>query len=62
MLEIIHEHQELVRAFYHQSLGDGLCLNIALIRALPSDLRYMLSEVRRTRGVKRVWFTLLTEE
>jgi CopG family nickel-responsive transcriptional regulator len=61
VLEAIHEHQELVRAFHHQFLEEGLCLNIALVRATLNDLRYLLAEIRRTRGVRRAWFTILSE-
>ncbi len=61
VLEVVHEHQEIVRAFYHQFLGEGLCLNIALVRATVSEVRHVVSEVRRTRGVKRVWFAVLSE-
>lgn len=59
VIGVIHRHQALVKAFYHQLLGEGLCLNIAVVDALPSS-SMMLKALRGLRGVKRVWIIPVT--
>ncbi len=59
VIEIVHEHQTLIKSFHHQFLDENTCLNIAVVRASIAEIQAMLKEIRRTRGVRRVWLTLL---
>ncbi|MET1127776.1 MAG: ribbon-helix-helix protein, CopG family [Thermoproteota archaeon] len=56
VIEVVHAHQTLVKAFYHQLLRDGVCANIAVVEASVKEASSLLRELRRLRGVLRTWF------
>ncbi|MCE4621943.1 MAG: hypothetical protein F7B19_01350, partial [Desulfurococcales archaeon] len=60
VIETIHKYQGIVRAFYHQIIEENLCLNIAIVDALPV-LSELLKALRRLRGVRRVWMIKITK-
>jgi CopG family nickel-responsive transcriptional regulator len=51
ILEVIHEYQPVVRAFYHQLLGDGLCINVAILETQWPLLSKILRDLRGIKGV-----------
>lgn len=57
IIEVIHQYQSLIIAFYHQLLVDTLCLNIALINSTTRELSTLLRNLRSLRGVLGVWAT-----
>jgi len=56
VLEVIHEYQAAVKAFYHQLLGDGLCPNVAVIETSWPLLSRMLKDLRSVKGVLDIQF------
>lgn len=51
ILEVIHSYQAIVRGFYHQLLGDGLCVNVAILETQWPLLSRMLRDIRSVKGV-----------
>jgi len=51
ILDVIHEYQPIMKAFYHQLLGDGLCINVAVLEAQWPQLSRILGDLRGIRGV-----------
>lgn len=58
----IHSFEPIIRSFYHQMIGDGVCLNIAVLDATWTEIQAMLKALRKVRGVKRVWYEPIKEE
>ncbi len=56
VIEVVHDNQALIKAFYHQLLRDNLCLNIVVLEASLEELRKVLGDIRRIRGVSKTWF------
>lgn len=54
VLEIIHGYQPVVKAFYHQLLGDGICMNIAVLETTWPLLARILRDLRGVKGVVEV--------
>jgi metal-responsive CopG/Arc/MetJ family transcriptional regulator len=51
ILDVIHEYQLIMKAFYHQLLGDGLCINVAVLEAQWPQLSRILGDLRSVRGL-----------
>ncbi len=51
ILEVIHENQQDIKAFYHQILEGTLCLNIAVVESYWETIGVMLRDLRSIRGV-----------
>ncbi len=56
IIDTIHLYQALIKSFYHQMLGDGLCINIAVIEASWREIQPLLSALRKVQGVVQAWF------
>ncbi len=61
-ISVIHTFEPIIRSFYHQIIGDGICLNIAVLDATWSEMQSMLRALRKVRGVRRLWYQPITEE
>jgi len=51
ILEVIHENQQSIKAFYHQILRDTLCLNIVVVESFWAIIGAILRDLRSIRGV-----------
>jgi CopG family nickel-responsive transcriptional regulator len=60
-INIIHSFEPLIRSFYHQMIGDGICLNIAVLDATWTEIQTMLKALRKVRGVRKVWYQPIAE-
>lgn len=58
---VIHSFEPIIRSFYHQMIGDGICLNIAVLDATWPEIQSMLKALRKVRGVMKVWHKPITE-
>ncbi|KSW12432.1 hypothetical protein CF15_06815 [Pyrodictium occultum] len=54
VIGVIHRYLHLVRSFHHQLLDEKHCINIAVAAASATELRPLMEELRRIRGVERV--------
>ncbi len=55
-ISIVHSFEAIIRSFYHQMIGDGVCLNIAVLDATWAEIQSMLKALRKVRGVRRIWY------
>ncbi|MDM7275177.1 MAG: CopG family ribbon-helix-helix protein [Thermoprotei archaeon] len=62
ILEVIHENQQDIKAFYHQILEGTLCLNIAVVEGYWETIGVLLRDLRGIRGVIGVNFLNITLE
>lgn len=60
-INIVHSFEPLIRSFYHQMIGDGICLNIAVLDATWTEIQTMLKALRKVRGVRKVWYQPIAE-
>lgn len=59
-ISVIHTFEPMIRSFYHQMIGDGVCLNIAVLDATWPEIQTMLKALRKVRGIRRVWYEPIT--
>ncbi len=56
VIDTIHSYQTIIKAFYHQLLKDSTCVNIAVVEASIEELQGLHKDLRRLRGIVRIWF------